>query len=223
MSSVVLSAIKGRVNDAARRRLYRRFRQYTMLSEDKYVDTMHIASKAVGVAGSVIECGVWRGGAMAGIATILGDRSYYLFDSFQGLPPANVDRDGKKAVDYQQDVTSPTYYDNCSAPPEFAEEAMRLAGCSDFRLIKGWFDDTLPQFSLQSPIALLHLDGDWYDSTMTCLKAFFDHVAPDGIIAIDDYYAWDGCSRAVHDFLSLRSAPERIFSIGNVAYIRRRS
>jgi hypothetical protein len=46
-------------------------------------------------------------------------------------------------------------------------------------------------------------DGDWYDSTLTALETLFKYVAQyDGIVIIDDYYAWDGCSRAVHDFFT---------------------
>jgi O-methyltransferase len=54
------------------------------------------------------------------------------------------------------------------------------------------------------------LDADWYDSTITCLEAFGKHVAPGGVILIDDYYTWDGCSKAVHDYLSRHTLPWRI-------------
>lgn len=41
------------------------------------------------VAGNVVECGVWKGGMSAGITQLLGDeRTYYLYDSFEGLPAA---------------------------------------------------------------------------------------------------------------------------------------
>jgi O-methyltransferase len=56
----------------------------------------------------------------------------------------------------------------------------------------------------------LRLDGDWYDSTLVVLESLFKHLAPDGIVIVDDYYAWDGCSRAVHDFLSRNSLTARI-------------
>jgi hypothetical protein len=45
---------------------------------------------------------------------------------------------------------------------------------------------------------------------MECLRKFWDFVLSDGLILIDDYYTWDGCSRALHDFLSDRKALERI-------------
>ncbi len=160
---------------------------------------------------------------IAGIASVLGtNRKYYLFDSFQGLPLAQ-EVDGKDAIEWQQNKESPIYYDNCSAGKEVATKAMNLANIPNFELVAGWFNDTIPNHRNGEPIALLRLDGDWYDSTMTCLENLFERVAPGGLIIIDDYYTWDGCSRAVHDFLSLRSAAERIDSLNGVCFILKRS
>jgi hypothetical protein len=50
-------------------------------------------------------------------------------------------------------------------------------------------------------IAVLRLDADWYESTITCLTHLYPHIAPGGIVIIDDYKEWDGCARAVHEFL----------------------
>ncbi|MEE3093051.1 MAG: TylF/MycF/NovP-related O-methyltransferase, partial [Pseudomonadota bacterium] len=69
--------------------------------------------------------------------------------------------------------------------------------------------------------SVLRLDGDWYESTISILENLYDKVATNGLILIDDYYSWDGCSRAVHDFLSDQKLPERIRQsrYGGVAYI----
>ena len=58
---------------------------------------------------------------------------------------------------------------------------------------------------------------------MTCLACLYDQISPGGIIVVDDYYTWDGCSRAVHDFLSSRSATERIREFNGVCYIEKRA
>jgi O-methyltransferase len=162
------------------------------------------------VQGCVVECGVWRGGMSAGMAEVLGpDRDYFLFDSFEGLPPA-TNLDGEDAKRWQQDVTSETYYDNCRAPIDFARRAMEMSGVPRYTLVKGWFENTLPSFVPPAPIAILRLDGDWYESTLVALESLFRHLAPGGVVIIDDYYAWDGCSRAVHDFLSRHQSTVRI-------------
>ncbi len=158
-----------------------------------------------------MECGVWRGGTSATMAEVLGpERQYFLFDSFEGLPPANIEKDGAAAVAYQADKDSPLYHDNCSAEIGFAERAMALSGSRDVKMIKGWFNETLPSFKPSQPIAVLWLDGDWYDSIMDCLQNLYRHVAPSGLIIFDDYYPWDGCCRALHDFLSRHQLTERI-------------
>jgi O-methyltransferase len=201
---------------------YERFRSFTMIPRDIYLDNLRLAESMQGVPGCVVECGVWRGGMSAGIATVLGpERHYFLFDSFEGLPPAKA-IDGESALRWQGDTRSPIYYDNCAASPEYSQQAMSLSGARHFHLIKGWFNDTVPKFAPPQPIALLRLDGDWYDSTMICLESFFDRVAPKGLIVLDDYYAWDGCSRALHDFLSRRTATERIRNHGEICVLEKR-
>jgi hypothetical protein len=87
---------------------------------------------------------------------------------------------------------------------------MALSGAKNVTITKGWFSDTLPGFPWNAPIALLRLDGDWFDSTMTCLESLYQHVSPNGLIIIDDYYFWDGCTRAVHHFLDKYGYPARI-------------
>ncbi len=204
-------------------KIYRRFRDYTMIPKDTYFNNLALAERLRSVPGCVVECGVWRGGMCAGIATVLGpSRDYFLFDSFEGLPPA-TEVDGPAALRWQRNTDAPGYHDNCSASPEFARRAMTLAGAESFELVQGWFNETLPQRKIEKPIALLRLDGDWYESTMTCLEHLFERVASGGLIILDDYYTWDGCSRALHDFLSRRSAAERVRHLGNVCYLEKRS
>lgn len=210
-----------RATNARLDRIYRRFQEYTMLPPADYANTMRLAGLVEAVAGCVIECGVWKGGVAAGLASILGaDRKYILFDSFEGLPPAE-EIDGVAALRWQTDTNGSSYYDNCRAPADFVKNAMHLAGVKDAQIIPGWFNDTLTNFTPEEPIAFLHLDCDWYASTMVCLENLYSHVAPKGIIVVDDYYVWDGCSRAVHDFLSRQISRDRIKSLGSMCYIQR--
>jgi hypothetical protein len=165
--------------------------------------------KAGSVLGDIVECGVWKGGMSAGMASILGNsRAYHLFDSFEGLPPAES-IDGTEALAYQQDKSHPHYFDNCAADETFARTCMDAVGV-DFYLHKGWFENTVPGFRTNNGIALLRLDGDWYSSTMTCLQHLFPLVNKNGIVIFDDYFNWDGCTLAVHDYLSLFQKPYRL-------------
>ncbi len=79
---------------------------------------------------------------------------------------------------------------------------MKLGLTARIRFVKGWFEDTLQAAPEQ--ISLLRIDADWHSSVTTCLEEIFDRVTPGGLVLIDDYYNFDGCSLAVHEFLGSR-------------------
>lgn len=203
--------------------VFEKFKDYTMVAREPYLLNLFIADRARVVPGAIVECGTWKGGMIAGMASILGNsREYILFDSFEGLPPAR-EIDGKSAIEWQADTESPFYFDNCKAAEADADAAMQLSGVENYRIVKGWFEETLLSFSGEEIISVLRLDGDWYDSTMTCLEYLFPKVSTGGVIIIDDYYEWDGCARAVHDYLSKEKRSERIFQLFNdVCYIMKK-
>ena len=69
----------------------------------------------------------------------------------------------------------------------------------------GWFQDTVPIASDKiESISLLRLDGDWYESTKVCLENLYDLVTEGGVIIVDDYGAYEGCKKAVDEFLLSR-------------------
>lgn len=220
----ILKMILRYKKDRAKKALRNKYSAFSMIPRDTFVDNLRLAETFSRVPGCVVECGVWRGGMTAAMAELLGsNRSYYLFDSFEGLPPAQ-EIDGYRAKAWQNDTSSKIYFDNCSAEIEFAERAMALSGAKKVHFMKGWFSDTIPSFAPDSPIAVLRLDGDWYESTMQCLEGLYRYVAKGGVIIIDDYYTWVGCSKAVHDFLSRHQLPDVIrHTAKGVCYIVKQS
>ena len=220
----IIGGVRRRLQNSREERalssIYERYKPFTMLPVGTYKANLRVVQENQQTPGCIVECGVWKGGMSAGMAHLLGpERSYFLFDSFEGLPPAQVALDGDAAVAYQADPTGDSYHNNCTASQEDAEAAMRLSGAKHVTLVKGWFENTVPDFSPPTPIAILRLDGDWYASTMTCLRALVPHLAPGAVVIIDDYSAWDGCSRAVHDFLSQTQSTARICSPHDVVVI----
>ena len=202
-------------------RTYRKYRTFTMNSRKAFADNLRVCMEQAPREGCVIECGVWRGGTSAGMADVLPGRIHYLFDSFEGLPAADTERDGAEAIAFQRDKTSSYYHNNNSAEETFADACMRMSKAKSHTLVKGWFKDTLRDFTPSEPIGILRLDGDWYDFTMECLTRLYPFLQPNGLVLIDDYYYWDGCTRAVHDYLSRHALTDRIASQGLAAYIKK--
>jgi O-methyltransferase len=192
-------------------RLHRKYAERSIVPRKRFTHNVLLANRVVDVPGAVVECGTWRGGMIAALAEVLHagpDREFVLFDSFEGLPPAS-DIDGERAMEWQRSIAR-SHLDNLNADVTEAQTSMRMANV-DARVVKGWFDETVPTYAAERPrIALLRLDGDWYDSTMTCLVHLFPLVVSGGMVIIDDYESFDGCTRAVHDYLSQTDATDRI-------------
>jgi hypothetical protein len=196
-----------------------------MIPPGQYVENLALAALALRNDhlrnAAIVECGTWKGGMAAGLMEVGGpSRRYIFFDSFEGLPPAQ-EIDGQRAIQWQANTESPLYYDNCSASLEEFKDTISKAGpLSNVEIHKGFFEETFKDFT-PPPIGILRLDADWYASTMLCLRKFWDSVLNCGVILIDDYYNWDGCARAVHEFLAKQDSCDRVQQgpIGRVAYI----
>jgi O-methyltransferase len=153
------------------------------------------------VRGGVVECGTWRGGSLALVDwafRTLGDpRPLWGFDSFEGLPPPG-ERDPAEAH-------RGFFHGWCAALPDDVRNAIRALGGSanTATLVAGWLGETLPRTET-GPIAFLNIDVDWYESVKAALAALVDRVEPGGVINVDDYGRWEGCDRAVHEFLDGR-------------------
>jgi hypothetical protein len=96
----------------------------------------------------------------------------------------------------------------------------RTLGVADVIVpVKGLFRDTLPILAPSlSAIALLHADGDWYESTMDILRHLYGRVVPGGFVQIDDYGFWEGCRQAVTDFQRLGGVRFELTRIDEAGY-----
>jgi O-methyltransferase len=173
--------------------------------------------------GAIVECGSWRGGTS--FAMLLAQHAavgrvvlpVYLLDSFEGMPPVQ-ERDGPLALEWQSGAYPEWFFDNCLADESEVKKTARNFGFSESeaRIRRGWFTDTVPKLLSElgpDNISLLRLDGDWYSSTILCLEHLMPIVQVGATVIVDDYYAWDGCARALHDWLSGHDHPYRIKSL----------
>lgn len=157
---------------------------------------------ADGVRGDLLETGVWKGGLtvlMRGMLKAHGitDRVVWAADSFEGLPRPDPARNLKDAVWFH--LFGPL--DGLKIPYDYVQGVFRKYGLLDaqVRFLRGWFSDTLPNAPIEA-LAVLRLDGDWYESTKVALDALYPKLSPGGYVIIDDYGLPLGCRRAVDEY-----------------------
>jgi Macrocin-O-methyltransferase (TylF) len=154
------------------------------------------------VPGDLIETGVWRGGASIFMRAVLRahgvtDRTVWVADSFEGLPPPDLKH-------FPQD-TGPVgnlhRVDYLAVSLDRVKDNFRAYGLLDdhVRFLKGWFKDTLPKAPVER-LAVLRMDGDMYQSTMEALEALYPKLSVGGYVIVDDYGAIEQCRQAVHDY-----------------------
>lgn len=176
--------------------------------------------------GAIVECGVWRGGCAAVMAkvadTAKSNRKIWLFDSFEGMPSATKEDIGQDAKWLSCGVMSEDLTDltpvgtNIASVEEVKELLFNRLHLKEENvvIVKGWFQNTLPAYRDRiGDIALLRIDGDWYQSTKACLETLYDNVVNNGYIIVDDYGFFPGCKKAVDEFLQERQVTVQIIKV----------
>lgn len=175
------------------------------------------AAEDKGLDGQIIEAGTALGGSAILMAIVKSaDRKMRVYDAFDMIPPP-TDKDGEDVHKRYARITSGkskgigggTYYgyrdDLLGEVTASFEQYGVPVEKSNVELIKGYFEDTL---HVDSPVAVAHLDADWYESTMTCLQRIEPHLVPGGRLVIDDYYQWSGCKKAIDEYFARRDGYE---------------
>jgi len=210
--------------DEMARPILRAARPYSMTRTEKqyalYLATRHVVQ--YDIPGSIVECGVWRGGSMHVVARTLlaiGDtsRDLYLFDTFEGMTPP-TDKDvtyGGTPVAELLRTQPRTARIWAIASLEDVQQGFEPIPYPREKIhyVKGPVESTLPA---QAPaeIAILRLDTDWYESTRHELVSLYERLASGGILIIDDYGTFRGSREAVDEFVEQTGARLLLLPIG---------
>jgi hypothetical protein len=126
------------------------------------------------VDGIYSEFGVWKGDSINYIARLLNGREIYGFDSFIGL------KDDWPAFGW--------------AKGHFSVEGEVPNVEPNVTLIKGFFDETVPDFlrTHAGPFSFVHIDCDTYNSTRTVLNLIVSRLRVGSIILFDEYFGCRG-------------------------------
>ena len=211
---VVAQQIPVDMKEAAFQKLYNLCKPFTMTSTER----MYSLYKAVNyilennIPGDFVECGVWKGGSALLIAQMLSDknivdRKVILYDTYEGMSePTEQDKNivGEPAASLLQE-SSIEIQDSiwCYSSFEEVKHNLSLSGLLPecIIMIKGKVEDTIPSQLPTKSISLLRLDTDWYESTKHELNYLYPLLNKNGILIIDDYGHWEGCRKAVDEYV----------------------
>jgi cephalosporin hydroxylase len=193
------------IQDSEFQEIYSLIQPYTMLSEARLYSLFTLTKRIceANIPGNFVECGVAAGGSTALVAAVIKrytkqPRWVYAFDSFDGMP-APTEKDKSNGI--PAEVTG-WGTGTCAAPEASVKEICNKLGVGNLvQLVKGYFQDTLPKMRDRvGMIALLHMDGDCYESTKTIINNLYDRISNHGFVQVDDYGFWEGCRQALHEF-----------------------
>ena len=161
------------------------------------------------IPGSIVECGVWRGGSMMAVALALldlgvDDRDLHLFDTFTHMPfpgEKDFDHNGRHASEYYDEASEAEAFRYLS----FEEVQQNLHGTGyppeRIHFVQGMVEDTIPGRAPER-LALCRLDTDWYESTRHELVHLWPRLSAGGVLIIDDYGHFQGCREAVDEYFA---------------------
>jgi O-methyltransferase len=198
--------------------IYRKYRSYTMLNWISLYNVYNAIKYIVksDIPGSLVECGVWRGGCvgfMLDTLKLCGDemREVYLYDTFEGLPPPGPeDRHSNRgfAANDMFEEFAAKGEKWCYASEEDVRRTVALAKYPDDKIhfVKGKVEDTIPT-TLPGKTALLRLDTDWYESTKHEMEHLYPLLQKRGVLIVDDYGVWTGSRKAVDEYFEKIKKP----------------
>lgn len=139
------------------------------------LELLEVALSLVKIDGFHAEFGVYRGETFTFLADRI-DQVIYGFDSFEGLPE-----------DWFLGVGKGAFSLNGERP-----ELKTFQG--NFRLVKGWFAQTIPMFRDQvpGPAAFLHIDCHLHASAKAIFDGLGDRIVPGTVLVIDKYLNYPG-------------------------------
>jgi hypothetical protein len=136
-------------------------------------------------------------------------------DSFEGLPAPDAEKFPLEAKAQAGPVLQKAYH-NLAVGLEQVQGNFAAYGLLDdqVKFLKGWFKDTLPTAPVKT-LALMRLDGDFYESTRDGLNNLYGKLSPGGYVIIDDYGedSWTYCRKAVDEFRAEQSIKETLISV----------
>lgn len=164
---------------------------------------------ADGIEGAIIEAGCARGGSAILMCLAKEQtRCLEVYDVFEQIPaPSEKDPNevhGRYAFiesGEAKGVNGTKYYGYEANLYEQVAASFADLGVppdtNNTHLVKGLVQDTMTG---DGPVALAHIDVDWYEPVMVCLERIVPRLQKGGSLVLDDYLDWESCRQAVDDY-----------------------
>lgn len=141
-------------------------------------------AQKTGMPGCFVEAGAFKGGSSSKLSIIAKrlNRKLFIFDSFEGLPP-NSEKHIKSTTGYSIEgwFEEKKFFGALAEVKENIEKYGDIHSCE---FLKGWFEETMPNFN--EKILAAYIDVDLASSTKTCLKYLYPLLVPGGVICSQD-------------------------------------
>ncbi len=126
----------------------------------------------------ILEFGVYHGNTINNISNYISDIPVFGFDSFEGLPEKWERTDNMNFFDKG-------FFSRNGILPNVNKNVM---------LIKGWFNETLPEFikNNNKPVSFIHIDCDLYSSTKCIFENLKEYISNDCIFVFDELVNYGG-------------------------------
>jgi len=190
----------------------------------KMVAHFELYKSIINLPGHIVESGGYKGASLIRFATFREilespySRKIIGFDAFGKFPDQ----------DNFNDVTFIKKFEEAGGNGISVEELRKVftyKKINDYELIKGDILQTVPLYLSEHPelkIALLHIDVDVYQPTVTVLNVCYDRIVTNGLVVIDDFATVAGATRAIDEFFAEKNVVIKKSSISHIpAYIRK--
>ena len=198
---------------------YSMTKKYAMYAT--YLSTKYVSENQI--SGSLVECGVFKGGNSMMMAATLAElddtnREIFLYDTFEGMSePSEIDvrHDGKNAQKVWKDSQRENHNEWVYSSLDEVKKNMDKVSYPKKNIIfvKGDVCKTLNK-KVPENISLLRLDTDFYESTKKELEVLYPRLVKGGVLLIDDYDSWQGARKAVDEYFKKIGEKPLLFLVG---------
>jgi hypothetical protein len=185
--------------------------RYSMVAKELFESIYIEKDKIHKLDGSIVECGVFKGGMSLFLAKLFNDKEMWLVDSFElGFPDPNEMLYKTDQVEDPHKKGYPVWDGLIGAPIEGVKNLFTQYGEGDnpkVHYLEGYVADTLnPKVCPIDKIALLRIDVDSYSGTTEVLEYLYSKVVSGGMIIFDDANIPTG-KIAIEDWFEKQNIP----------------